>query len=105
MGLPHNRVEAIRAAADKATQRRCWAAAGVAQPAIRVVPADASEAASKQAAAQVGFPCVVKAVSLSGSQGVLRADNQASVVAAAGRIRQILRVAGRPVDEPCWSRR
>jgi len=57
----------------------------VAQPAFRVVPADASEAASKQAAAQVGFPCcVVKAVSLSGSQGVLRADKQASVVAAAG---------------------
>ena len=48
----------------------------------------------------MGFPCVVKAVSLSGSQGVLRADKQASVVAAAGRIRQILRVAGRPVDEP-----
>ena len=35
MGLPHNRVEAIRAAADKATQRRCWVAAGVAQPAFR----------------------------------------------------------------------
>jgi biotin carboxylase len=67
----------------------------VAQPAFLVVPA-----AAKQAAAQVGFPCVVKAVSLSGSQGVLRANNQASVVAAAGRIRQILRVAGRPVDEP-----
>ena len=30
MGLPHNPVEAVRAAADKAQQRRCWAAAGVA---------------------------------------------------------------------------
>lgn len=100
MGLPHNRVEAVRAAADKATQRRRWAAAGVAQPAFRIVPAGASEDALEEAAAQVGYPCVVKAVSLSGSQGVLRADDGAATADAARRIRQILRVAGRPVDEP-----
>ncbi len=73
MGLPHNRLEAVLAATDKAEQRHRWAAAGVAQPAFRVVPADASQDAVQDAAAQVGFPCVVKAVSLSGSQGVLRA--------------------------------
>jgi biotin carboxylase len=100
MGLPHNRVEAVRAAADKATQRRRWAAAGVAQPAFRIVPADASEEALQEAAAQVGYPCVVKAVSLSGSQGVLRADDGTAAADAASRIRQILRGAGRPVDEP-----
>jgi biotin carboxylase len=100
MGLPNNRVEAVRAAADKATQRRRWAAAGVAQPAFRIVPADASEEALQEAAARVGYPCVVKAVSLSGSQGVLRADDGAAATDAARRIRQILRVAGRPVDEP-----
>jgi biotin carboxylase len=100
MGLPHNRVEAVRAAADKATQRRRWATAGVAQPAFRIVPAGASEDALEEAAAQVGYPCVVKAVSLSGSQGVLRADDGAATANAARRIRQILRVAGRPVDEP-----
>jgi biotin carboxylase len=100
MGLPHNRVEAVRAAADKATQRRRWAAAGVAQPAFRIVPADASEEALQEAAAQVGYPCVVKAVSLSGSQGVLRADDGPAATDAARRIRQILRVAGRPTDEP-----
>ena len=100
MGLPHNRVEAVRAAADKATQRRRWAAAGVAQPAFRTVPTDASEDALQEAAAQVGYPCVVKAVSLSGSQGVLRADDGTAAADAASRIRQILRGAGRPVDEP-----
>ena len=100
LGLPHNRVEAVRAAADKATQRRRWAAAGVAQPAFRIVPADASEEALQEAAARVGYPCVVKAVSLSGSQGVLRADDGAAAADAARRIRQILRVAGRPTDEP-----
>jgi biotin carboxylase len=100
LGLPNNRVEAVRAAADKATQRRRWAAAGVAQPAFRIVPAGASEGAVEEAAARVGYPCVVKAVSLSGSQGVLRADDGAAAADAARRIRQILRVAGRPVDEP-----
>jgi biotin carboxylase len=43
---------------------------------------------------------VVKAVSLSGSQGVLRADDRAGAVAAARRIRQVLAGAGRPVHEP-----
>lgn len=100
MGLTHNRVEAVRAAADKATQRRRWAAAGVAQPAFRILPADASTGALKKAAAQVGFPCVVKAVSLSGSQGVLRADDERGAAAASARIRQVLGVAGRPADEP-----
>jgi biotin carboxylase len=100
MGLAHNRVEAVRAAADKATQRRRWAAAGVAQPAFRILPADASTGALKKAAAQVRFPCVVKAVSLSGSQGVLRADDEQGAAAAAARIRQVLGVAGRPADEP-----
>jgi len=100
MGLAHNPVEAVLAATDKAEQRRRWAAAGVAQPAFRVVPADAWEGAVQQAAAQVGFPCVVKAVSLSGSQGVLRADDAASASAAARRIRQVLRDARRPPDEP-----
>jgi len=100
MGLAHNRVEAVRAAVDKATQRRRWAAAGVAQPAFRILPADASTGALKKAAAEVGFPCVVKAVSLSGSQGVLRADDERGAAAAAVRIRQVLGVAGRPADEP-----
>jgi biotin carboxylase len=43
---------------------------------------------------------VVKAVSLSGSQGVLRADDEDGAVAAARRIRQIVARAGRPETEP-----
>ncbi|HJZ26382.1 MAG TPA: hypothetical protein VJ370_08920, partial [Streptosporangiaceae bacterium] len=41
MGLPHNPVDAVLAAGDKAAQRSRWAAAGVAQPAFRTVPAAA----------------------------------------------------------------
>jgi biotin carboxylase len=100
LGLAHNPVEAVTAAADKTEQRRRWAQAGVAQPAFQIVRATCSAGSLRQAVAQVGFPCVVKAVSLSASQGVLRADDSAAAVAAAGRIRQILAAAGRPGNEP-----
>lgn len=97
MGLPHNPVDAVRAALDKAAQRQRWAAAGVPQPSFRLVPAGEGV---RQAAEAIGFPCVVKAVSLSASQGVLRADDPAAAVEAARRIRQILDDAERPADEP-----
>ena len=100
MGLPHNPVDAVIAATDKAVQRRRWAAVRVAQPAFRVVPSAAAEAGLRQAAAEVGYPCVVKASSLSASQGVLRADDPAAAVAAAGQIRQILAAVGQPGPEP-----
>ena len=97
MGLPHNPVGAVRAATDKAAQRRRWAAAGVPQPSFRIVPAGACV---RQAAETVGFPCVVKAVSLSASQGVLRADHPAAAAEAARRIRRVLDEAERPAQEP-----
>jgi biotin carboxylase len=97
MGLPHNPVDAVRTATDKAAQRRCWAAAGVPQPSFRLV---AAGDCVRPAATAVGFPCVVKAVSLSGSQGVLRADDPAAAVEAARRIRQVLDEADRAASEP-----
>ena len=100
MGLPHNPVDAVTAACDKAAQRRRWTAAEVAQPAFRVVPAAATEDALRRAAAEVGWPCVVKATSLSASQGVVRADDPAAAVAAARRVREVLATAGRPGSEP-----
>jgi biotin carboxylase len=100
MGLPHNPVDAVIAAADKAAQRHRWAAGLVAQPAFQVVPAAAGEDVLRQAATEIGCPCVVKACSLSASQGVLRADDPAAAVAAARRIRQILATTGRPGPAP-----
>jgi biotin carboxylase len=100
LGLPHNPVQALKAAEDKAMQRHLWAAAGVPQPAFRVVTIGADHDALTKAAAELGFPCVVKAVSLSGSRGVLRVDNPATAATAAKRIRRILAEAGRPDHEP-----
>jgi biotin carboxylase len=96
MGLPHNPVDAVLNATDKARQRQQWAAAGVTQPRFEIVPAAAPEDAIGQAAGAAGFPCVVKAVSLSASQGILRADDPVAGVTAARRIRQVLAAAGRP---------
>ena len=100
MGLPHNPVDAVHDATDKARQRLRWAAAAVAQPSFQIVPGAAAVDAVRQASETVGFPCVVKAVSLSASQGILRADDQAAAVTAARRIRRMLAAARRPPGEP-----
>jgi biotin carboxylase len=100
LGLPHNPAEAVRNAADKARQRQQWAAAGIPQPRFEVIPAAAPAGTVQRAAETVGFPCVVKAVSLSASQGVLRANNAATALTAARRIRHVLAAAGRPGEEP-----
>jgi biotin carboxylase len=99
LGLPHNPVEAVRNAADKARQRQRWAAADVPQPRFEIVPA-ATDDAVRRASKAIGFPCVVKAVSLSASQGILRADDPAAAVTAAGRIRHVLASARRPDAGP-----
>jgi len=90
LGLPHNPPGAVLAAADKIRQRQLWAAAGVTQPRFEIIPAHAEDDAVRQAATAVGFPCVVKAASLSASQGVLRADDADQAVRAAARIRRVL---------------
>jgi biotin carboxylase len=97
LGLPHNPPGAVLAAADKTRQRERWAAAGVAQPRFQIVPAHARAAAIRQAAAATGFPCVVKAVLLSASQGVLLAGDADQAVQAAARIRRVLAGAGQPL--------
>jgi biotin carboxylase len=100
LGLPHNPAAAVLAAAGKARQRRLWAAAGVPQPRFGIIPAHASGDDIRQAAAAAGFPCVIKAVSLSASQGVLRADDAAQAVQAATRIRRILSAARQDAAGP-----
>ena len=81
-------------------QRRAWAEHGISQPAFRILAADANDETLTGAARALGFPCVVKPVSLSGSRGVIRADDDAEILAAVREIRGILADAGRPHDEP-----
>jgi biotin carboxylase len=100
LGLAHNTVEALAAAADKASQRRLWSQAGVSQPRFHVIADASDERCLLEAARALGFPCVVKPVSLSGSRGVLRVDDDAGLLAAIVEIRVILGEVGREGQEP-----
>ncbi len=97
LGLSHNPPDAVAVTRDKIRLRRRLAAAGVPQPAFAVVgPGDDVGAA----AATVGLPCVVKAVELSASRGVLRAETRDEAVAAARRVREVLSVADTGAEAP-----
>ena len=96
LGLPHNPRRAVAATRDKASMRAALSGV-VAQPDFAVVPGGADVAA---AAARVGFPCVVKPVSLSASRGVIRADDAAGAGAAGERARAIVAEATGDRDAP-----
>jgi biotin carboxylase len=79
LGLTGNTPDAIRACRDKDLTRELLAAAGVAQPASRRV---ASLAEARQAAAEIGYPVVLKPRGLAGSKGVLRVDGPDQIEAS-----------------------
>jgi biotin carboxylase len=67
------------------------AAAGLPSPAYRVCRLDDDVAhIAAELAAQDGFPCVVKPLSLAGSRGVIRADDPAALEAAVQRLTALL---------------
>jgi biotin carboxylase len=87
LGLRHNPPNAVAATRDKAAMRERLAAASLPQPAYRIV---AHRADIASAATEVGYPCVVKPVSRSASQGVIRVDDAIQAAAAGIRIRAIV---------------
>ena len=99
LGLPANDPAAALAARDKWVMRERFAAAGVPVPAYRRFPlaADPAEVA-RAVAADLGFPCVVKPLRLSGSRGVIRADDPAALAAAWARTRRIVEAAAPPPE-------
>ena len=97
LGLAHNPPDAAARSRDKAAMRRALQDAGVPQPEFRMA-GPAAEVA--RLAAEVGLPCVVKPVSLSGSRGVIRADDREAAVVAAKRVRAILADAREDPDAP-----
>lgn len=79
LGIPHNSPEAAIAARDKYRMRQLLATGGVEVPRFELVPANSDPV---ELAQSVQFPCVVKPTLLSGSRGVIRADNPDAFVAA-----------------------
>ncbi len=87
LSLPHNSIESVIATRNKYRMREILARAGVPSPdfwlfSLEDPPADLAQ--------KVTFPCVVKPVSLSASQGVIRADDEKQFVQAFYRLASIL---------------
>jgi biotin carboxylase len=87
LGLTFNSSEAALAARNKHRMRQLLSAAGVPSPTFRLYEQSDDPA---QIAAQVEYPCVVKPLLLSGSRGVIRADNPAEFVTAFRRLARLL---------------
>jgi biotin carboxylase len=87
LGLPHNSIEAVRAARDKYQTRRRLAAADLPTPWFRRFSADADP---RVVAARAPYPCVLKPVALAASRGVIRADDPEQFVEAFQRIARML---------------
>jgi biotin carboxylase len=91
LGLPYNSPEAGLAARDKFAMRTAFAAAGVPSPPFHLLPLTTDAQAQ---AASTKYPCVLKPTRLSGSRGVIRADDPASFVAAFARIKRLIEPEG-----------
>jgi biotin carboxylase len=91
LGLPHNPPDAVAAARNKALSRERLRAAGVPVPWFEVLDL---QAPLDPVARRVPYPCVVKPLVLSGSRGVVRADNPDSFAKAVERVGALLRSPG-----------
>jgi biotin carboxylase len=87
LGLPGNPPAAAEISRSKLATRQCLAAAGLRAPWFQPASLEADPRALVH---ELPFPCVVKPLALSGSRGVIRADNPAEFVSAFERLRRIL---------------
>ncbi|MFN8677069.1 MAG: ATP-grasp domain-containing protein [Thermomicrobiales bacterium] len=94
--LPHNDPQAALAARNKWVMREALTRGGVPVPTFRRVALDDDPV---PAAKEIGFPVVVKPITLSGSRGVIRANDVAEVRAAFAQAREITLAAGHAPDE------
>ncbi|MCC6190508.1 MAG: ATP-grasp domain-containing protein [Anaerolineales bacterium] len=91
LGLRHNDLAAAEAARDKHRMRQLLAQSGVRVPPFRRFAAgQAASEVARAVGADIGYPCVVKPTCLSGSRGVIRADDAAGLAAAFERVSALL---------------
>jgi biotin carboxylase len=95
LGLPHNEPAAALAARDKGVMREALRRGGVPVPEFRRYSLTSDPA---RIAGEIPFPVVVKPARLSGSRGVIRADDGAQFVRAWERTKQIALREGESVD-------
>jgi biotin carboxylase len=96
LGLPHNHPGSAVAARDKWVMRQALERGGVPVPRYAAVPADTDP---ETIAGAQAYPVVTKPTLLSGSRGVIRADDPDAFVAAFLRTRRVLERSGMPPTE------
>jgi carbamoylphosphate synthase large subunit len=87
LGLPYNHPAAVEACHRKLRMREVFRDAGLRGPWFRSVGLTPTP---EPALLEISYPCVLKPMSLSASQGVMRANTRQEFVAAADRIRRLL---------------
>ena len=92
LGLPGNAPQAVRATRDKLAFRRLQQANGFNCPDFRTA---ADEADALALARSLDYPVVVKARRLSGSRGVVRADDASGFARAVAQVQRIQAAADR----------
>src|SRR5216683_5266249 len=88
LGVLHNHPATVEACRSKLRVREIFRDAGLNVPWFRNLPIDPTP---EPALLGLSYPCVLKPLSLSASQGVVRANNREEFLAAAARVRRLLR--------------
>jgi hypothetical protein len=87
LGLLHNHPASVQACRNKLRSREVFREAGIPVPWFRGVSLNAMP---EPALLGINYPCVLKPLSLSASQGVVRANNREEFVAGAARMKKLL---------------
>jgi ATP-grasp domain/L-amino acid ligase C-terminal domain 2 len=90
LGIEYNHPAAVEACRSKLRMREVFRDAGLRVPWFRSFPITPTPEPSLLG---ISFPCVLKPLSLSASQGVIRANNREEFIAAASRLRRLLESA------------
>ena len=90
LGIPHNHPASVEACRSKLRLREVFRDAGLPTPWFRSMPL---QAIPEPALMGITYPCVLKPISLSASQGVVRVNNREEFLAGASRLKRLLESA------------
>ena len=90
LGVTHNHPASVEACRSKLRMREAFREAGLPVPWFRSVPI---HAIPEPTLLSIEYPCVLKPLSLSASQGVMRANNREEFLGSAARVKRLLESA------------
>ena len=96
LNLPYNSPQSVATTRNKADMRRRLTDHDVPQPAYTILQGTTDP---YKAAGRLGYPVIVKPISLSASQGVIKIDDRSELEPTIARVQEILRARGRPKHE------